>query len=164
MKKIKIGAFLRPAIYTDIFDKETDHFFKKNVQYFEKQKDNSIRGPYSVSIPDFFTSVEYDNYLQLIKEQRIFVVDGNQYQESILVKMPLREAVIEDLLEYNHYNKIEINKIFYIITSEVSGPFKITESTVQFDVRRYMKQKQLYILDYVSNLKIIVTKTAAEAV
>lgn len=153
MKKLKIRSFIRPAIYTDVFDLETEEIFKKNQQIFYKEND-LIRGPYKITVPDFFPGVAYDNYLQLLKEERIFVLDKNIYLESILVEMPLKESEPHDFLEFNFANGLMEHTIFYIIrNSEVSGPFKITQTSLIYEINKYTNRKELYVLDAVSDLK-----------
>ena len=153
MKKLKIRSFIRPAMYPDVFDLETEDIFKKNQQIFYKEN-GSIRGPYKITVPDFFPGVEYDNYLQLLKDERIFVLDKSPYLESILVELPLKEAEPHDLLEFNFANGLMEHTIFYIIrNSEVSGPFKMTQTSLMYDINKYVNRRELFVLDKVSDLK-----------
>lgn len=166
MKKLTIRAFIRPAIYSDVFDIDTDAIFKKNQQLFYKDKNSdAIRGPYRMTIPDCFPAVEYTNYLQLLKEERIFVIDGKQVLESVLIELPLKEVEPHDLDEYNFTNEFMEHTIFYIIENDkVSGPFKVTENTQSYHIQKYINQQQFYVLDKVSNLKKVEIITTAEAV
>lgn len=161
MKKLKIRSFIRPAIYSDLFDLETEDIFKKNQQIFYKEN-GLIRGPYKITVPDLFPGVEYDNYVQLLKEERIFVLDKSPYLESILVELPLKEAEPHDLLEFNFANGFMEHTIFYIIrNNEVSGPFKMTQTALIYDINKYTNRKELFVLDAVSDLKKVEITTTA---
>ncbi|WP_341221886.1 hypothetical protein [Polaribacter atrinae] len=164
-KKLKIRAFIRPAVYDDVFDKKNIDLFKKDQQVFYKEKDNSIRGPYRIAEPGYFPADAYTNLLALLKAERIYVVDGNRYLESIMVSLPLVQPLLTDLLVCNHTNGLTEHTVFYIIKSEkVSGPFVVTPNTQLFDVSKFIDAKQLFVLDKISNLKEIETITTAEAV
>lgn len=155
MKKLKIRSFIRPAIYSDLFDLETEDLFKKNQQIFYKEN-GFIRGPYKITVPDLFPGVEYDNYIQLLKDERIFVLDKNPWLESVLVELPLKEAEPHDLLEFNFANGFMEYTIFYIIrNNEVSGPFKMTQTALIYDINKHTNRKELFVLDTASNLKKI---------
>lgn len=165
MKTLKVGAYIRPAMYTDIFDSDTKAFFKIDQQVYYKNADDTIRGPYRIDVPLIFMADEYVNFLQLIADEQIFVVDGNKYVESVQVVLPLQEATFLDISEFNHTNGLIHHTVFYIIIeTKVSGPFVITKKTVPADVLKYIQQKQFFILDNISNLKKIETLTTAKAV
>lgn len=172
MKKLKVGTYLRPAIYKDLFNEEfhpemdIDHdaLFKKDKEIFFKEKDNSIRGPHKMVVPEIFPAIEYDNYLRLLKQKRIFIVDEKKYEETFQIQLPIKQANLNDLLAFNHFNGLKINTLFYIISEKVSGPFVITEFTKVSDIRKYINLNQFYVLDDASNIKTINKITTAQVV
>lgn len=164
-KKLKIGAYLRPAVYNHVFDTKNIDLFKKNQQVYYKELDNSIRGPYRIDQPSFFASEEYNNLLENLEKKRVYVLDSIRYKESVLVSLPLQQAKIQDLLGYNHTNGLIEHTVFYIIKKEkVSGPFVVTAHTNIVDVTKFIDSEQFFILDKISNLKILQPITTAEAV
>ncbi|MGJ8760361.1 MAG: hypothetical protein ACSHXA_07425 [Polaribacter sp.] len=164
-KKLKIRAFIRSAIYNDVFDKQSIDLFKKDQEVFYKEKDNTIRGPYRIAEAGFFPAEAYNNILALLKENRIYVVDGTRYKESVMVSLPLVQPLLTDLLAYNHTNGLTEHTVFYIIKkAKVSGPFVVTPNTQMLDVSKYIELEQFFVLDKISNLKEIETITTAAAV
>jgi hypothetical protein len=125
------------------------------MQYYTKEKDNSIRGPYYVNTPNFFPDVEYQNYLNLLKQERIFVVDKKQYIESFLVKLPLRMAKLTDFIDHTSNYFLKTNHIYYLKElNKMSGPFPLKTYNQMYSIKSYISFKQCYILDYVNTIEI----------
>lgn len=164
MKKLKIRSCIRPATPEDIFDMEGLGSILENKQVFYKTNE-AIRGPYNINSNLFFVDQKYQELYYLLSKNRIFVIDSEITEETILVELPIVEGIFSDLEQTNHYNNIMEHIIFYIIQkTKVNGPYKMTTETKVEDIKNRIKKQEFFVLDKPSNINQIKIETSAAAV
>jgi len=159
--KLKIKAFIRPAIPADIFEKNGEGKFIEEKQYFISNKAGVIRGPYRLNEPEVLIFDTYLEFETLLEEKRLFIVDKKQFLESKLIVLELKEAEPDDVVQ----NKmLKINTTYFGRDGKSAvGPFLIKEDSFG-ELRLLIENKNMFVLDGIKDLKEIENLTTAEAV
>lgn len=152
MKRITYVTYLRPAILSDLFDKDGYGKIIENKQFFYKELDKTINGPYRIYEPN---SINYQFYYQeiisLLNQERIFIVDTERYLESFLIKLTIKEVEEADIIENKHliYN----TSYFQKQNNKVLGPFYITNETKVNVLKTLINSEIMFVFDKPSIIK-----------
>lgn len=164
---IKINTFLRPALPEDVFTIDGLGEVIDNKQFYFKELDGSFYGPQRIyakkvsvmhSMPKdeqvLFAKkqeLEAKEVFEQISElyqamafQRLFVIDANQYLESVNISLPLKSTEEFDILQGDAL----ISSTMYYLKrgSVVDGPFYINEKTTKKDLKNKALHKTMLVL------------------
>ena len=152
---LTIQTYLRPAKLTDVFENEDKGLAFEDKQFFYKSADNTLYGPHRLvnAFNEKLFSTWYLEVLQLLNDERMFVVDPLEYSESIPIELPLQRVTEDAILQNNH---LIVNTLYYLkMGASVDGPFYINKTTTKEDLKNRAKGKQTYVLDKPKTIKVV---------
>ena len=137
--------FLKPASPSDFFT--DDLRVKSNKVYFEYSYiNNEFQGPYTTPI---YISQEGVNefYCKIFEcKQNIFVPHHEEYSAALTLVAKVITAKPEDLKADNSTIKVNFSYFLYQ-KNKFIGPFTIMEDTNPMDIKKYLDEESIFILD-----------------
>jgi hypothetical protein len=133
---------LRPAAYDDLID---GGFLVPNRIYFERSIwTGRLEGPYVTPEQEKWIKEAYCK----IHNKMVFVPHYEPTADSICCTMVFKEAVPADL---KSFDLLKYNYSYYLMLgSGLSGPFMITRQTNVNDLRYYLTEKRVFVLEHKS--------------
>lgn len=149
---ITITTFLRAVILSDVFDKDGCGAIIENKQYFYKNADKSISGPFRLNPPFDAKNLHfYEEIFQLIHEKRMLMVENVEYLESIAIALPLKKVEAHDILQSN---KLIVNTAYFLKSHEfVEGSFYIKEATTKESLKSKIGEKTMLVFTESQTIK-----------
>jgi|GEM_PF-2867336 len=137
--------YLKPASPSDIFS--DDLKIKTNKIYFEYSYiSNQLEGPYCISSNPSQTAVDefYDKLF--LCRQSIYVPHFEEYSNLLYHNVKLRLAKPDDLKESSKQKRVNFSYYLYE-KNKFIGPFTIFESTNPDDIKKYLDEERIYVID-----------------
>lgn len=161
MKKLLINTFLRPAGLVDVFSENGNGTILEDKQFFYKDLDGNIIGSYRLNTPfnpdDLFY---YKELYQLLNDDRVFIIDPVDYEDSLSVELPLKRVTESDILISN---SLILNTTYYLKKgNDIDGPFYINNKTTKQNLKQKATNKLMFVLD--SEKGVLTVLNPAEAV
>lgn len=152
-----ITTFLRAVILSDVFDKDGCGAVIEEKQYFYKNEDETISGPFRLNTP--FNPKNhhfYEEIFQLIQDKRMFIVDAVEYLQSISIELPLKKVEAFDVMHGEH---LIVNTAYFLKSHEfVEGPFYIKEATTKENLKTKVGEKTMLVFTKPQTIKILQQK------
>ncbi|WP_271406597.1 hypothetical protein [Tenacibaculum soleae] len=159
MKTHTISTFLRPAIITDIFDKNGIGSLKYNKEIFYKEKNGLFTGPFKIEnntsrfLFADFTRQEYLQYLEmyeLLHQKKIYVADPLSKEKGCKVHLKLNQATRANIL---FGDDLIINAAYYIkYENSMEGPLYIKPTNTVSDFYNIVKEKRMFCLKEITKI------------
>lgn len=152
MKKITFATYLRPAIPSDVFNKDGFGKIIENKEFFYLDKNQNFIGPYREFLPFNETNLQrYKELFQAMSLGILFIVDPKKYSESIAIKLKVKQVEDFDILEAD---RLIVNTAYFIKNQNtIGGPFYINSSTKKSELYSSIKNRNFFVFDKSSKVK-----------
>jgi hypothetical protein len=137
--------FLKPASPSDLFT--DDLRVKSNKVYFEySYVSHEFQGPYTT--PIFISQEEVNEFYSKIFEckQSVFLPCHEEYSAALTLVAKVITAKPEDLKVDNSTIKVNFSYFLYH-KNKFIGPFTIMKETDPKDLKKYLDEERIFILD-----------------
>lgn len=156
MKKVSVTIPLKLASFSDLFSKNGNGNIIENVQLFFKSiKTDKFEGPYSLS--------STNSYLELMCQlgyRMIYVLDFERSETAITepLKITLKEAVFNDISFAPKYLRTNLMYFLKATATNVQGPFYMEQTPNLEIIKKYIKEKKMYVLSRNQKFQFINSK------
>ncbi|QQV91392.1 hypothetical protein Leef1_28 [Polaribacter phage Leef_1] len=154
MKTLLLTTFLRPAKLVDIFSDKGMGSIIEDKQLYYKNDAGGFIGPYRLNAPFNEDDLLYYRELyQLLNDEKVFLIDPLEYQESLVVDLPLKRVGQFDILQGNC---LIINTTYYLKSGQsIDGPFYINQNTTKENLKQKASNKLMFVLDDLKEIKML---------